>query len=135
MIEAKQLTGVEMDLAFGELALAALGGASGSLSEAVVTDLWQRLRSRFSGNEPTIAALETRDSDDQAALALLSEELRREAAADPEFRREMEDWLSLLGQPAGTTVNAVRDSQGLNAPGATFNSEVHMSFGRPEQAQ
>ncbi len=45
-----------MDLAFAELALAALGGASGSLSEAAVTDLWHRLRSRFSSDEEAVAS-------------------------------------------------------------------------------
>jgi hypothetical protein len=124
-----------MDLAFTELALAALGGASGSLSEAVVTELWQRLRRRFSSNDQAVAALDTRNSNDQAAVALLSEALRREAAADAEFRREMEGWLSLLAQPTAVTVNTVRDSHGLNAPGATFNGEVRMSFGQSEQAQ
>ncbi|MEU2332849.1 hypothetical protein ABZ608_04455 [Streptomyces sp. NPDC013172] len=122
-----------MDLAFTELALAALGGASGSLSEAVVTDLWQRLRSRFSSDDQAIAILDTRNSNDQAAVTLLSEVLRREAAANPEFRREMENWLSLLAQPARATINTVRDSHGLNAPGATFNGEVRMSFGQSEQ--
>ncbi|MFF0809008.1 hypothetical protein [Streptomyces albogriseolus] len=124
-----------MDLAFAELALAALGGASGSLSEAVVTDLWQRLRNRFSSDEQAIAVLNTRNSDDQASVVLLSDALRREAAADPEFRREMEEWLSLLAQPTGTTINTVRDSHGLNAPGATFNGDVRMSFGESQQAQ
>ncbi|MEU1147343.1 hypothetical protein ACFYO9_02460 [Streptomyces sp. NPDC005863] len=124
-----------MDLAFTELALAALGGASGSLSDAVVTDLWQRLRSRFSNDTQAVTVLSTRNSNDQAAVTLLSEALRREAAADPEFRREMQEWLSLLAQPTGTTINTVRDSHGLNAPGATFNGEVNMSFGESEQAR
>jgi len=124
-----------MDLAFAELALAALGGASGSLSEAVVTDLWQRLRARFSGDDQAVAVLDARDSNDQAAVALLSDALCREAATDPEFRREIEDWLSLHSQPTITTMNTVRDSHGLNAPGATFNGEVHMSFGQSEQAR
>ncbi|MEV0469248.1 hypothetical protein [Streptomyces prunicolor] len=124
-----------MDLAFAELALAALGGASGSLSEAVVTDLWQRLRSRFSSDGQAVAILDTRNSNDQAAVAILSAALRREAAADPEFRREVQDWLSRLAQPTGTTINTVRDSHGLNAPGATFNSDVNMTFGQSEQAR
>ncbi|MFE5076976.1 hypothetical protein [Streptomyces halstedii] len=124
-----------MDMAVAELALAALGGASGSLSEAVVKDLWQRLRSRFSSDAQAVAALETRNSNDQTAVAILSEALRREAAADPQFRSEMEEWLSLLAQPAGPIVNTVRDSHGLNAPGATFNGEVNMSFVRSEQGQ
>ncbi|MFI9647343.1 hypothetical protein ACIHAA_13745 [Streptomyces sp. NPDC052040] len=124
-----------MDLAFTELALAALGGASGSLSEAVVTDLWQRLRSRFSSDDQAIAVLDTRNSNDQAAVTLLGEALRREARADPEFRREMEDWVSLLAQPKGAAINTVRNSHGLNAPGATFNGEVRMSFGQSEQAR
>ncbi|MEV7116337.1 hypothetical protein [Streptomyces anulatus] len=124
-----------MDLAFAELALAALGGASGSLSEAVVTDLWHRLRSRFSSDEEAVAVLDTRNSDDQASVLLLGDALRREAAADPEFRREIEEWLSLLAQPTGTTINTVRDSHGLNAPGATFNGGVRMSFGESEQAR
>lgn len=121
-----------MDLAFTELALAALGGASGSLSEAVVTGLWQRLRNRLRGDDPALAALEGRDINDPEAVAVLSEALRREAAADPAFRREVEDWLSHLARPAGSTINTVRDSQGLNAPGATFNGEVRMPFGQPE---
>ncbi|MER7997480.1 hypothetical protein [Streptomyces sp. NPDC095613] len=124
-----------MDLAFAELALAALGGASGSLSEAVVTDLWQRLRSRFSNDDQAVTVLNTRNSNDQAAVALLSEALRREAATDPEFRREMQEWLALFAHPTGTTINTVRDSHGLNAPGATFNGEVHMPFGQSERAQ
>lgn len=124
-----------MDLAFAELALAALGGASGSLSEAVVTDLWQRLRSRLSRDEQAVAVLDTRNSDDQTSVAILSDALRREAAADPEFRREIEDWLSLLAHPLSTTINTVRDSHGLNAPGATFNGDVRMSFGESEQAR
>ncbi|GAA3008424.1 hypothetical protein JCM13580A_20750 [Streptomyces drozdowiczii] len=124
-----------MDLAFAELALAALGGASGSLSEAAVTDLWHRLRSRFSSDEEAVAVLDTRNSDDQDSVFLLGDALRREAAADPEFRREIEEWLSLLAQPTGTTINTVRDSHGLNAPGATFNGDVRMSFGESEQAR
>ena len=122
-----------MDLALAELALAALGGASGSLSEAVVTDLWQRLRSRFSRDDQTVAVLDARDSNDPAAVALLSEALRIQAAADPEFRREMEEWLSLLSKPTGSTINTVHGSQGLNAPGGTFSGEVRMSFGQSER--
>ncbi|MBO3674794.1 hypothetical protein [Streptomyces sp. NEAU-YJ-81] len=121
-----------MDLAFSELALAALGGASGSLSEAVVTDLWQRLRTRFSSDDRTVAALEGQGADDPDAVAVLSEALRCEAAADPEFRGELEDLQSLLSRPAGSTINTVRDSHGLNAPGATFNGAINMSFGRSE---
>ncbi|MFE4539563.1 hypothetical protein ACFRKB_31630 [Streptomyces scopuliridis] len=120
---------------FAELALAALGGASGSLSEAVVTDVWRRLRDRFSSDDRAVAALEGRDTDDPDAVAALSEALRREAAADPEFRREMEELQSLLARPAGGTINTVRDSHGLSAPGATFNGTVNMSFGRSEQGQ
>ncbi|MEU9314440.1 hypothetical protein [Streptomyces sp. NPDC048295] len=127
--------GVQMDLALAELALAALGGASGSLSEAVVTDLWQRLRNRFSRNDQAVAVLEARNSEDPAAVALLGEVLRSEAAVDPEFRREVEEWLSLLAKPTGSTANTVHGSQGLNAPGGTFNGEVHMSFGQSEQAR
>ncbi len=122
-----------MDLALAELALAALGGASGSLSEAVATDLWQRLRSRFSRDDQTVAVLDARDSNDPAAVALLSDALRIQAAADPEFRREMEEWLSLLSKPTGSTINTVHGSQGLNAPGGTFSGEVHMSFGQSER--
>ncbi|MFD5915178.1 hypothetical protein ACFVYP_00470 [Kitasatospora sp. NPDC058201] len=118
-----------------ELALAALSGASGSLSEAVVTDLWRRLRSRFSSDSQAVAALDGRDSSDPDAVAVLSEALRREAAADPNFRSEMEEWLSRLVLPASGIVNTVRDSHGLNAPGATFNGTVNMSFGQGEQAR
>ncbi|MEU8916988.1 hypothetical protein [Streptomyces nigrescens] len=124
-----------MDLAFSELALAALGGVSGSLSEAVVSDLWRRLRGRFSSDDRTVAVLEGQDAGDPDAVAVLSEALRREAAADPEFRRELEDLQPLLARPAGSTINSVRDSHGLNAPGATFNGAIDMSFGRSEQGQ
>lgn len=124
-----------MDMTSTELALAALSGATGSLSEAVVTDLWRRLRNRFSTNSQAVAALEGRDSSDPDAVAVLSEALRRAGAADPEFRREMEEWLSRLAVPASGTVNTVRDSHGLNAPGATFNGTVNMSFGQGEQAR
>ncbi|MEV0264949.1 hypothetical protein AB0I49_26900 [Streptomyces sp. NPDC050617] len=123
-----------MDLAFSELALAALGGFSGSLSEAVATDLWRRLRSRLSSDDRAVAALEGQGADDPDAVAALGEALRREAAADPEFRRELEDLQSLLARPTGTT-NSVRDSHGLNAPGATFKGAINMSFGRSEQGQ
>ncbi|MFG3410156.1 hypothetical protein [Streptomyces sp. NPDC048142] len=124
-----------MDLAFPELALAALGGASGSLSEAVVTDLWRRLRSRFSSDARTIAALERQDANDSDAVAVLSEALRRESAADPEFRRELEDLHLHLARSASSTINIVRDSHGLNAPDGTFNGSISMSFGRPEHRQ
>jgi hypothetical protein len=124
-----------MDLAFSELALAALGGFSGSLSEAVATDLWRRLRSRLSSDDGAVAALEGQGTDDPDAVTALSEALRREAAADPEFRRELEDLQSLLARPTGSTINSVRDSHGLNAPGATFNGAINMSFGRSEQGQ
>lgn len=120
---------------FTELALAALGGASGSLSEVVVANLWQRLRSRFSNDDQTVAVLNARNGSDQFAVALLSEALRREAAADPDFRHEMEEWLSMLALPTGSSVNTVRASHGLNAPVATFNGEVRMSFGQSEQAR
>ncbi|MFF7020639.1 hypothetical protein ACFY97_06415 [Streptomyces klenkii] len=124
-----------MDLAFSELALAALGGVSGSMSEAVATDLWRRLRNRFSNDDRTVATLEGQGVDDPDAVAALSEALRREATADPEFRRELEDLQSRLARAAASTINTVRDSHGLNAPGATFNGAINMSFGLPEQGQ
>lgn len=121
-----------MNIAFDALALAALGGASGQLGQSAVTALWERLRARFKHDSDLVGVLETRDAGDAGAVARLSDALRQSADDDASFRVELEELTQRYGSSSVATMNTVRDSQGLNAPGATFTAPISMTFGGTE---
>jgi hypothetical protein len=123
-----------MSIAFDALAMAALGGASGQLGQSTVATLWGRLRARFTHDPDITAVLEARDSSDSHAVAQLSNALSRLVEDDDDFRAELEDFTRRY-RTSAPAINTVRDSQGLNAPGGTFNAPISMSFGGADSSE
>ncbi|WP_433435421.1 hypothetical protein [Nonomuraea sp. CA-141351] len=114
-----------MDPIFGEIALAALGGATGAWGQAATTAMWERLKNRF-GQEPEVGDVLDRHDTGPEAVALLTAALRRDAIADPGFRAEIEAWRTARDPSAS---NFVAYSTGLNAPGSVFTAPITMNFG------
>lgn len=125
--------GLIMDPLFGGIALAALGGASGELSKSAAFALWTRLKHRFANDEEIEDLLAERNPNDLAAVARLTQALYREAAADPQFRDEIEGWWARGANSIQTAnMNTVQNSQGLNAPGGTFTAPITLNVGESE---
>lgn len=118
-----------LDQVLEQLALTALGGATGTISKSAADSLWTTLRMRLSRKPRTVDVLERRDPANHLDVEYLTEVLRKTAAVDPALRTELERWWA-ASMPLGPSTNLVQDSQGVNAPGGTFSAPVTVNLGQ-----